>query len=793
MKKVLPGICLALMLIITLGVLSGCGDKVELDYSAVTSVTVNKKGTDIQVKASLTEGDLDTFRDNSIYTQKLYLMALEPGETSADLAGKQPVAECSMSTSPKFKIGVWGEGNLQAHSMLHSAFAVAVYNKTVSSYVLLTTPVYVSNVAEVAENDREFPKAASIKGLHASIATDAAYLGISHAVVELDPSVLILDSKTDTSVTYVWDGQSYYLDRAALDELDMQVAEYGAQGAIVYLRLMMRTAPDKAGSLVSCLYADNAGSKNARAYAIWMDDDKSASLMAGFLDFITARYTDPEGEHGFCGAIIVGRSVNESTKNNNAGAVEVEDYVSRYHALVRLAHSTLKSHYSEGRVYVSVSNNLTASSKLENSIGWTTNRFLNEFRTLSMAGGNFDWNVSISAYATDESSNTLWTDPHTDAQYLSPTNVEDFNLLLQEQFYYNGQRRHLIIGDFEIALGESPENQAASYAYAYYKVLENGTVDALIYSAQTDKQSLITGSGLWSTDKNGNAIDRRALYSVFMTIDTKDTSALNALGLSSLISDWSTLYDSQATRAATRQFVTGEDVTEKPNAKVNTLFSFTGGSLQGFTPGSGTEYLELVKDPTLSWPVLCAQLDRSQPNAYMGISNATLQGSDLKGIKTLSVNVFAKADTDQPVSLKLRLVKQGEGTISAGKGQIVFEDVVELTPNQWSTVYFDIKEFSSLVGGNDAITISVQLKVPTLAEDGDCALLIDRVQSYGNTGVQFYEWIIIVVCVLVVLGLVVGLIYLLYCKYGAPPIIANIFWNASGGKIKLRRFKKSAR
>lgn len=793
MKRFLQCTCLVLLLVLALGLLISCGEKTELEQSTVTSVEIDKKAAKIRVKAGLTEGDLETYRDNSIYNQKLYLMALEPGETTADLAGKQPVAECSMSTSPQFTLNVYGEGNMQAHSRLHCAFAVAVYNKTLSSYVMLTSPVYISNVSEIAPNDTEFPEASSIKGLHASIATDAAYLGVSHAVVELDPSVLILDSKTDTSVSYVWDGQTYYLDRAALDELDMQVSEYCAQGAIVYLRLMMRTSPDKAGSLVSCLYAEGASSKSARAYAIWMDDDKSASLMAGFLDFITARYTAPEGEHGFCGALIIGRSVNESTKNNNAGSVQIEDYISRYHALVRLAHSTLKSHYAQGRVYISVSNNLSASSALESSIGWTTHRFLNEFRILSVQGGNFDWNVSISAYATDERSNTLWTDPHTDAQYLSPTYVDDFNLLLQEQFYYNGQRRHLIIGDFEIALGESPENQAASYAYAYYKVLENGTVDALIYSAQTDKQSLISGSGLWSTDKNGNAVERRKLYEVFMTIDTKDTSVLSSLGISSLISDWSTLYESQSSRAATRQFVTGKDVTEKPNGKTQTLFSFTGGSVQGFTPGSGTEYLELTKDATLSWPVLCAQLERTQPSAYMGISNATLQGSDLKGIKTLALNVCADADTTEPVSLKLRLVKQGAGTLSTGNGQIVYEDVVELTPNQWSTVYFDVSEFTALVGGNDAITVSVQLKVPTLDEDGDCALLLDRIQAFGSMGVQFYEWMIIVVCVLTVLALVVGLVYLLYRKYGAPPIIANIFWNASGGKIKLRRYKKTAR
>jgi membrane protease YdiL (CAAX protease family) len=57
-------------------------------------------------------------------------------------------------------------------------------------------------------------------------------------------------------------------------------------------------------------------------------------------------------------------------------------------------------------------------------------------------------------------------------------------------------------------------------------------------------------------------------------------------------------------------------------------------------------------------------------------------------------------------------------------------------------------------------------------------------------GIQAYEWIIIVVSIIAVIGLIVGLVYLLYRKYGAPNIIANIFWNASKGKIRLRRFQR---
>ena len=792
MKKTLSILCLALTLLLTLGLLAACGDKAEVTESTVTEVKLNKKGTEISIKAALTEADLESFKSSDIYHQKLYLMALEPGESTSDVSGKQPLASTGMSTDPKFTVDLYADGNLQAHSRLHCAFAVAVFNKTLNSYVLLTSPAYISNVSELAENTKEFPVAASIKGLHTSIASDAAYLSVAHTVIELDPSVLILDGYGTGAHAYVYDGQTYYLDRAKLELLDKQVSQATAQGSIVYFRLRMHTAPDKANALVSCLYAPDAATKTGRTWAIWMDDDKSASLMAGFLDFITARYTDPAGTHGFCGALIVGRSVNESNVNNNAGAPEFAAYVSRYHALVRLAHSTLKSHYANGRVYVSVSNNLADTNALSTKADWTTNYFLDQFDTESRKGGDFDWSVAISAYHY-KSSDPMWSDEHASALTLSPAHLSDFMWISQSDHYYAGQRRHTVISDFEIAPMDDQNLQAASYAYAYYKVLENGHVDALIYSAHTDKQSLIDGSGLWMTDKNGIVTERRALYNVFMTIDTKDVSQLNATGTPSLVPGWSTLYEAQKTKAATRQFVTGADLGEKPSGKTTLLFSFTDGTCDGFAPDDRTAYLELFKDAALGWPVLSAHLDRTQPTAFMGVSNTSLQGSDIKGIKALALTMCADVDTTSPVSVKLRLYKQGDKTLSAGNGSVVYEDVTQIDANVWQTVYFDVSEFSTLVDGDDPITVSVQLCVPELEENGSCILLLDRIQAYGRIGVQGFEWLIIVISVLAVLALIGGLIYLLYRKYGAPTLIANVFYNASKGKIKLRRYKKNAR
>ena len=323
-------------------------------------------------------------------------------------------------------------------------------------------------------------------------------------------------------------------------------------------------------------------------------------------------------------------------------------------------------------------------------------------------------------------------------------------------------------------------------------MLENGNIDALIYSAHTDKQSLISGSGLWATDSKGVITDRRPLYNVFLTIDTKDTSALDSLSLATRIPGWSEIYDAQKNKAATRQYVTGGDLTEAPSGKSSVLFSFTDSTFDNFICDNSVSYMELTKEnSTGGYPILGVQLNRTQPGAYMGISNTTLKGSELKGIQALSLTMCVPANTQTPVSVKLRLYKHGSSTLSGGDGDVVYEDIVEITPNEWKTIYFDVSSFTSLVDGDDPITVSVQVKVPELDKDGSCAMLIDRIQVYGKLGVQGGEGLIIALCIIVFLALIIGLVYLLYRKYGAPPVIANIFWNVSKGKIKLRRRKKN--
>ena len=79
MKRILSVLCITFALLLCLGALVACGDKAEINESTVTEVKVNKKGTEISIKATLTEADLETFKNSDIYNQKLYLLALEPG------------------------------------------------------------------------------------------------------------------------------------------------------------------------------------------------------------------------------------------------------------------------------------------------------------------------------------------------------------------------------------------------------------------------------------------------------------------------------------------------------------------------------------------------------------------------------------------------------------------------------------------------------------------------------------------------------------------------------------------
>jgi len=735
MLKKLFALALALiMLLCPLSVLAA-EDTEPVDFDGVSSVTVNKKGSRLSVETKLSDSFLDANRKATVY-----LFELAPGQSVSDLASLTPVASFRASASHKHSLSL---------TSLFCGYIIALRNND-GAYSPIGAPRYVENPTLLASNTDAYPQARSIKGLDVTSVSDALTLGISHAVLDVAVETMFaLDSAS--AIPYDLCGMTYYFDRTAVEALDDKVSALSENGVLVYLRPLLDTPAADLPQQLRCLGYETAPA--APHYSIRVDTPESATMMASLLSFLAARYAAEDGEHGFCGSFIIGNAVNLPTSNYaTAPQVTMAAHVQGYAYLLRMAHTAMTSVYSNGRVYAAISNNFSIVPAGLGGADITSMEFLSALCDATTAGGDFGWGISTDAYAYSRDDISIWDDvlaTGASSTIISPTNISVLTNTLTKAYTFGGAPRRLIIGNFAVAsanmasaTGDTADaHRAASYAYAYYKVLEDGTVDALIYSDQFSSPTDKAGFGLSSTDMSGNVMQRGSIWRAMQTIDTTDTS---------LLSDVCTkaggvveyMFSTMSERAAVKQYVQGAaqvSATVATGTKLSELFDFSGGDRCGFT-ATGYGYSTLL--PLIR--TANGSAIRLEGNGDSAAVNYGVPASYLNSANQLAISLSDCTDG----TLTLRL-SQG--------GKLLYSATADI--NSMSGVaIFDIKQFRLEMGGGK-VTMSLQLSRGASASVSSVS--IARVTTMGSV-----LWIILLAFgVLFILMILLALFTKAYHRY----------------------------
>lgn len=708
-------VCLLCVLLVGTPLLSGCGSKAPVEKNAVTAVTLDGKGN-LVVEGALTKGFLDSYTQKKVYLFELPSLY----STDVDLTELDPVAEVKAKTGIKVKLPLM-DGQ---RSRLYSSFILASFDEKSKTYTALTSPVSVTNPqAAAGETAGSGSAEYSIKGLISDYAADAVRLGISHTVVEVPMSRLILSGWQEDAVSYVYNGVTRYLNAAALDELDEAVGVYTAAGVNVYLRFVLG-APEEETPLGLYVAAD----RPAEGYAVDMSTGFSSEIVEGFFGFMADRYASPEDGSKAVTSFVLGYRVNDPQNYCYAGDAVLAPYITNYEKLVRVANAALKSHNPDGRVYVSLDNRRAV---MAESGGWDVAAFLSAFRSECALRGDFDWNVAVEMYADTPD---IWNQSATaDAAYYTVHNLNTLTDQLVSDQYRNadGSERSLLISGFSIPAvakggSESEQNgnsQAASYAFAYLTCLQNGHVEALIYSEYADTAASAAGqalSGLWTAEEGADGTPviskPRPIYDVFKNINTTKSSELSP-ALTTIIGPAFTKLES-ALKGQTSPVTVVEGMGvlkdfESEHKKASALMDFNGGSLNGFASAGNLTYLELSEAETLGCVTLHARFDRESVSDPMGITT-TLPATQLIGGKTLILDLFAgqihTPDTAAQASpsLTLRLSRPAKGNVADGDGEIVYEvSVSDVKGSAWQTASFDVSAFTAKLDASDEVTLTL--------------------------------------------------------------------------------------
>jgi len=424
-------------------------------------------------------------------------------------------------------------------------------------------------------------------------------------------------------------------------------------------------------------------------------------------------------------------------------------HAAEYAALLRVADTAVRSQFAEGRVYASLGGNYTAlaadpDTAADPLLDYAARDMLDALAAHLRSGGDIPWNVALSLTASRKVDSVLWEDmlatADPDAAYVTPHNLSVLtDYLANEILLWDGEMRRVVISDLRIAsAGEDAQNkQAASYAYAYGRVLENGKIEAMIYRAEADEVTDTLGCGLY-TAVNGQPTEPRRIYTNFAEIDCIGGNLVETELLGGL---WDTLspYVEEAARV---NRVDGSDI--KPNSKTEAcsreiLFDFTAAGDCDFAAADHAAYLEMRADGETGEPVLCAVLNRSHGDAAMGISRTGIDAGVLRQADYLSVTYRADLSGDRG-TLMLRLTGGREG-------ELIYESSTSAATGEWLTAYFDISDYTDALRG-DEVTLHLWVK-------GESHDIPEGAQTLSLRGVELlcpksYAWIWILVALVIV-------------------------------------------
>jgi len=733
----------------------------ETVSDTVTSVSIMKNKEKIEILATLTDSYLSDRKGEPIY-----LFELPPYHNISELSDYQPIDEIKASAKMTFEVSL----SAGTRTRISSSFVIAYKNQD-GSYTPLGNPIYISNPEIIAVNSYVSPTAFSKKGLIITDATDAEMLGVANTIITLPINEYFLEDSSSDTVSYLYNGKTFYFDRNKIDALDKNIRSLSNAGVHIYINVVLSSNENSAFDKLSSLYFDNSN-QDSLYYAINTANETGAAYFEAFMKFISERYSNEERPYGFAGSYIIGYNVNASRNYNSMGEKDLAEYVKQYSSTFRTAYAIVKSSYNNANLFISIANNFTAkrsepSGEINTKLDFGAKEFIDEFNKIITASGNIGWNVAVNALPSDITNASQWADSlaesNLETPYITMANIDVLSrFLTQTDFLFSGDVRRIIVSNFLAATPEANENlstdsaqkqQAAAFAYAYYNAAANSYIDAIIYGKQIDNANDGGNYGLWTAQPDSSNIrnSKKYIYEIFKNIDSKAPSpltdfALSIIGITSFeskIEGFSAITPSRTTLEGVQTSVV--DIEKGYNRSF--LFNFTKGDLSGFKIAENAKSIELTAGDSPETSLLHTVLDASNPYEYMGIDVTAEKNFVISDAKYLTVRIKAEAPADvSTVSFMLRLYSGASKTMQT----YVYEGTAQIEPGQWTDVTFDVSEY--LKNTKDTVkNIKTWIKsTDEKIHDGEFGFYLESICSWKSKGLSIFTIIIIIIAVILV-------------------------------------------
>ena len=724
-SRALTVLCVLVLMLTAAFALSSCSrPAVEDENSYLRLISGGKK---LEIKAELGVSDVEN----------VGLFAIEPWQTESDIKNMLPLAECNVN-----------DGVAHLKYTVEDELSVALCRGylfgaiTDNGYTPVSGVFYVSNPRDAHKtgSDEDSPLG-NIKG---AIATPYQLLdlGAGSTVVTVDISEILAPEGGTGQIGFIRNGYSCYVNRDAVERLDRQIKSYTDAGIYVFLELIQSKSYDELPAGLKCIAFP--GAKNASGYALNMSDKAGAIKLCGLFNFLSERYSSG-GEYGTAEAFIIGRNVNNFPKFY-AGESSSERSVINYMSAVRAAYSILLSHTPSGRVYVAIDNNWNISN-------YNARDFLATAAAVADDGGDFFWQLSIEANSSNAALSAIWTDNiFSDLpDFVSPANIEVIsNLLKTGQYTCAGKTRNILLNRFAVG-GSNEEERAASYAYAYYKCLDSGNVDGLIYASYSDPTDGGIKNGLCTAPTASGASENKLIADIFTTIDCLSDGQVLSIG-KTVGTAFDTLYENNREKAELRRVTMIGESRDTSEKNIEIVTSFSDGDTFGFS-GVSAEYVELRHQDGLDRPILHARLTTDGGADGAGVISGLLKTDVIRSSGYIGISGMASGVGTREIDVTVRI----SGKDKNGN-EMVLIGMSRTANGAWFESYYDLTEFLNDVKGSE---VDIALLVsPTDGGGSVSDLWISQIAAAEPAPTPMPSWIgFTLIGVLVAIALVALIIW----------------------------------
>lgn len=665
-------------------------------------------------------------------TLELYELApyqYEPDYKSALLLASQ----AGSLSSPAFSFSV--DRFDGARDRYYSKFLVVARDPAGDAEAqFVDNPKYVTDLRFSAKYAYPYPTARSKKGLQVQMVDDAEELGIGHAGINLAFERLML-SGPGNAVSYEMDGKTYYFERDYLEELDAQIKPLSDNDVIVNLILILYDSNEPNSAIDKLIHPDAARGQGT-VYAFNTANDEGVEYVKAAMEFVTERYTRPDEAYGRVVGYIVGNEVDAQWVWQNMGEKTLNQFMDNYERTVRVVYQAARKHYDNARVYISLTHFWNTSLNPGQPTRYYKGRdVIDKMNELSKENGDFPWFVAHHPYPEDLFDPATWNDTTaTDSVDSERVTFKNLHILPQylarEQLRFDGEPRRIILSEQGFHTpnlsAEAQRLQAAAYAYAYYKVLFNESIDSFILHRHVDHK--IEGGlrlGLWSWDDDrpepSSPDEKKAIYEVFQKIDTEASVEVTEFAKSIIgISDW---------RQVTPNFDEGQLAQRVPPRLVGVQFigkSRPDAVIDDFDGGLG-EWEEAENADEIE-----RSSDAFGDGGALQVNFNALAKLWRGAVVSFGAPVNASSTPYLSLALKLPSFEASDryyAKVKVYRGLEVAEGVVTLNPSKgWNAIALDLRSWE----GRSAVDrIKVWVRSDT-NKDWEGALLIDEVAFSRN-------------------------------------------------------------